>query len=432
MQVLGKRSKVLLVVIAIVMLVAVGVSFAVWDTSAVKATNGDLSSYANAKVGDIIEFGKYYQTLEQDGNGEYIKTPIEWIVVDKDERTGQLTLMSKYILACGSYFGNYYDDGTGGGYKYSEDLSELGGNAFNQAYVDSTARAFLNNLERHDMGGDKFDNIVGYVPSGIDSAVSTGLLSSVGFSNKKYYTGLNYNTETIKAIVDAGDKGLIRRSDVQDDVMYRRPINSQVFKNRPVARGFYDEAFNNEEKSVLVPKSIAGNFCHRWPNSSHNIATKQYVEGVVDKVWLPSVTELNIMEGLDWNNEKDEWTSPSDEAGATVFEYYKNFAQYLNPYDRNRVNTSLFDAMVGKRTEIAKNGACGNYSIPVYLKGSTDENTAISTNSSANTSDRYWTRSPMSPWFFDIRVVEAGTGKFVSFATRYASVGVRPCVILKY
>lgn len=67
MQVLGKRSKILLIAVAIAMLVALGVSFATWDNmSTAHATNGDLSTYANAKVGKTVFFGNYYQTGEKD------------------------------------------------------------------------------------------------------------------------------------------------------------------------------------------------------------------------------------------------------------------------------------------------------------------------------------------------------------------------------
>lgn len=456
MQILGKRSKVLLIVIAIVMLLALGVSFAIWDTSTVNATNGNLSNYANAKVGDIIEFGRYYQTGEKVSDAEdaeYEKTPIEWIVVDKDERTGQITLMSKYILATGSYFGNWYHDGINGyNWNYNKMITENGTSITstaevgdvpnNQAYVESTARAFLNNLERFDMGGDKFDATVGYIPSGVDSTIDsydtvdpgkfvkgTGLLSSVGFSNQRYWTNLTTTDVGVEKLLADTKSGLIKRYDENStEVYYKRPIMNKEFAERPVTRGFLDEAFYDMEKSMIVPKQIAGYIGHRWPDSEndpdskHNIATKSYVEGALDKVWLPSVTELNIMNGEDWNNQSDDsWTNPSDEAGSTVFQYFKNYKEYNF--------ATIADAVKAERTTLAKNGMIGNFSIPVYDKGTTTQKTEIST--SANTSDEYWTRSPGAYWCHAVRIVQS-SGEFGICRTRFSHLGVRPCIILKY
>lgn len=443
MQILGKKSKILLIAVAIAMLVAVGVSFATWDSSAVKSTSGDLSSYANAKVGDVITFGEYYQTAEKDPNdsSEYAKTPIEWIVVDKDERCGQLTLMSMYILACGSYFGNWYHDGIKSDYawNYSGGTSEVGDVAYNQAYVDSTARAFLNNLERLDMGGDSFDTTNGYIPSALNSSYDktvdgsfiqgTGLLSSVGFSNQRYWTKLTSTTPGVDNLLANPDSGLFKRKDMPTEVYFQRPITNDEYKARPVTRGFLDEAFSYEEKSMIVPKPIAGYTGHRWPDNAHDIATKSYIEGTVDKVWLPSATELNVEKGQDWNSLPDDaWTNPSDDASSTVFEYFKNFLNYTNPVTKTK-NTSVAAAIKTQRTTLAKNGMVGNYSIPVYDKGTTTPKTEISV--TANTSDHYWTRSPRSSYYTSVRGVTS-SGSFDSWGTNRSHVGVRPCVMLKY
>lgn len=413
---------------------------AMWDMSEAKATNGDLSTYANAKVGEIITFGNYYQTgnrINNDENAEYEKTPIEWIVVDKDERTGQLTLMSKYILAAGSFFGNYFCNNAaipawGTHYDGNATVASI---PYNQAYIDSTARAFLNNLERLDMGGDSFDAINGYVPSGKNSTKETGLLSSVGFSNQRYWTG--YNTETAKDL--EGKSGIYKRPEVLTmnnadkteyyELYYQRPIGVAEYKNRPATRGFLAEAFDNSEKSMIVPKVIAGYIGHRWPDNDNDSSTKSCVEGAVDKVWLPSVTELNVTNGQDWNNQQnDAWTNPSDEAGSTVFEYFKNYNQYKNPYT-NRDNTSVADAVKATRTNFAKNSFAMNYSIPVYKKGTTEVNTDI--NATLNSSDHYWTRSPSSSWYNRSRIV-GSSGSF-GFTTHLSSnFGVRPCIIIKY
>lgn len=427
------------------MLVTIGISFATWDMSAVKAINGDISTYANAKVGDIIEFGRYYQTgnrINNDENAEYEKTPIEWLVVDKDERTGQLTLMSKYILACGSYFGNWYDDGTGYTWHYSVDKSEIDGITYNQAYVDSTVRAYLNNLERRDIGGDTFDSTKGYIPSGINSTRDTydtadenkfikgaGLLSSIGFSNKRYWTNF-YTTDggNLTNLINDPKSGFIKREDATNkEIYYKRPIGNAEYINRPMTKGFFDEAFNYNEKSMIVPKVIAGYTGHRWPDNQYSIADKSYIEGVTDKVWLASTTELNNMNGQDWNGNNDYWTNPSDEASSTVFEYFKNYSKYKNPVTNNR-NTSVAEALITTRTKLAMDGMAGNYSIPVYEKGTVTPNEAIS--KKTNTSNIYWTRTPSSPWYVNVRVIY--TGRFHAFPTDYSYLGARPCIILKY
>lgn len=139
----------------------------------------------------------------------------------------------------------------------------------------------------------------------------------------------------------------------------------------------------------------------------------------MDMVWLPSVTELNVMNGKDWNGHLDDlWTNPSDEAGSTVFEYFKN-----------KAGDELSKALQATRTEFAKNSFAMNYSIPVYNKGTTTINTNI--HPTGNSNDYYWTRSAVSYWYNSVRTV-IDTGLFNATYTYNSYFGVRPCVILKY
>lgn len=182
---------------------------------------------------------------------------------------------------------------------------------------------------------------------------------------------------------------------------------------------------------MIVPKEIAGYTGNRWPDSGHNATTKSYVEGAVDKVWLPSATELNIKNGKDWNDiEGDSWANPSDEAGSTVFEYFKNYYNYDNPVTGEK-NVLIADAIKTIRTDLAQDGKGGNYSIPVYDKGTTTAKTAISDTQNRNTTDNYWTRTPSSYWYNTVRTV-TNKGRFGSNSSHDSYNGVRPCVILKY
>ena len=63
-----------------------------------KEGSSSSSSYANAKVGDIITFGHY----EQDNNTANGKEAIEWQVLDK-KQDGSLLLISNYALDCQKY-----------------------------------------------------------------------------------------------------------------------------------------------------------------------------------------------------------------------------------------------------------------------------------------------------------------------------------------
>lgn len=259
----------------------------------------------------------------------------------------------------------------------------------------------------------------------MDGAFSkgTGLLSSAGFSNQRYWTKLLSTTVGVSNLLTNPKTGLFKRYEKDNtEVYYQRPITNGDYKARPATRGFLDEAFNETEKSMIVPKQIAGYTGHRWPDNALDIATKSYVEGAVDKVWLASATELNVMNGQDWNNQSnDTWTNPSDEAGSTIFQYFQNYDKYGF--------SSLSQAVKATRTPFAKNSFAMNYSIPVYKKGTTEVNTDIHT--TANSTDHYWTRSSSSYWFNYVRTV-LSSGLFNYDTTFNSAFGVRPCVILKY
>lgn len=161
-----------------------------------------------------------------------------------------------------------------------------------------------------------------------------------------------------------------------------------------------------------MPKSIAGYIGHRWPNINSNPTKMSYVEGAIDKVWLPSAAELNNIEV------GDPHTNPSDAAGSSVFEYFKG-----------KTGAALQNALKTTRTELAMNSFTMNYSIPLYLRNSTSVNTDI--HATTNSSDHYWTRSPMSYNQNHVRFV-SNLGAFNPYNTNNSSIGVRPCVILKY
>lgn len=91
----------------------------------------------------------------------------------------------------------------------------------------------------------------------------------------------------------------------------------------------------------------------------------------------------------------------------------------------------LTNALKATRTELATDGKAGNFSIPIYDKGTTTVKTAISNQTGINSSNHYWTRSPSSYWFRGSCVV-FDTGLFHAWDSNYSYFGVRPCVILKY
>lgn len=186
---------------------------------------------------------------------------------------------------------------------------------------------------------------------------------------------------------------------------------------------FYDEAFWDDEKAMILPKAISGYTGHRWPNNLHEPSKMSYVEGVVDKVWLASATELNNMDV------NDEYTNPNDEASATVFEYFKNYTEHKNPLT-NSYNKTIGEALKTIRTTfVSNNSKAMNYSIPLYKYQSTEINEDI--HDLNNSIDFYWTRSPMSYYYNRVRYVDS-SGSFNSFVSNYSHLGVRPCITLKY
>jgi len=70
-----------------------GKSYTFGSDGVMKEGSSTTSSYANAKVGDIIKFGHY----EQDDKSSNGKEPIEWQVLDRKE-DGSLLVISKYGL----------------------------------------------------------------------------------------------------------------------------------------------------------------------------------------------------------------------------------------------------------------------------------------------------------------------------------------------
>lgn len=99
------------------------------------------------------------------------------------------------------------------------------------------------------------------------------------------------------------------------------------------------------------------------------------------------------------------------------FEYFKNLS-----------GDDLKDALRATRTPLAHDGKAGNYSIPVYDKGTSNVKTAIA---DKNSSDNYWTRSASSYWCSPVRAV-LDTGIIHGYDTHHSTLGVRPCIILKY
>ena len=75
-----------------------GKSYTFGSDGVMKEGSSTESSYANAKVGDIIKFGNY----EQDNNLKNGKEAIEWMVLDK-KKDGSLFVISKYAIDCQPY-----------------------------------------------------------------------------------------------------------------------------------------------------------------------------------------------------------------------------------------------------------------------------------------------------------------------------------------
>lgn len=166
------RHKWLIAAITLLLALAiVSISYSAWDNLCVSALlkNGRSGNYHYqvpqyqivkdvdgdkvADVGDVVMYGKYYQQAN-----ETAKTPISWIVVEKEN--DELTLLAEQILAYGSFWGNYYLDADGKGVRNS---FHPDGFTYYQNYGESTLRKWLNYypsnvaLGNRTDGGDPFD-----------------------------------------------------------------------------------------------------------------------------------------------------------------------------------------------------------------------------------------------------------------------------------
>lgn len=435
MEILGKKSKVLLVLLLVLTLTASLIMVAVFYGAPVaQAASGSLAQYANANIGDIVTFGNYYQ----DANGTS-KTPIEWLVVDKNDKTGQLTLLAKHVLAGGSYWGNWFYNGQNAGGLYSPTVgSGPGGLSTNQSWADSTLRAWLNNLERTDVHGDKFtasgiqlytDKVTPSKAVSVANNVVTydyqhsDLKHSVGYSNKNLWTGLKSAN-----ITGAMPEGYFLRPDA-DEIVYRRPKNTV----RPAVNGFLDEAFSQEEQELIVPKVIPGELTHEWPSKQRYTADKSLTPTTVDKIWVPSNSELNISQGMDYNGRPDDgnggnnWSVSTDNGSNTAFAFFRQF----------QTVQSLSNAVKASSTDFDRNALVSNYSIPLDV----DQSNINASNSKPfdNLTDYwgeigaryYWTRTPSNNWHNSVGVVEA-KGGFTFGTSHFSHIGARPALILSY
>lgn len=436
MEILGKKSKVLLVLLLVLTLTASLITVAVFYGAPVaQAASGSLAQYANANIGDIVTFGNYYQ----DANGA-TKTPIEWLVVDKNDKTGQLTLLAKHVLAGGSYWGNYFYNNSNEGGFHSAAVGVGPGNIGNNLnWADSTVRAWLNNLERTDTHGDKYttngiqlyaDKVTPSKAVSIANNVVTydyqhsDLKHSVGYSNKNLWTGLKSAN-----ITGTMPDGYYLRPDA-DEIVYRRPKNTV----RPAVNGFLDEAFSQEEQELIVPRVIPGQISHEWPTNNINFTSnKTLTPTTIDKVWIPSTTELNIEQGRDWNGDNynenggNNWSGSADSSSGTAFAFFRQF----------QTETTFLTAIRATGTEFDRNPKVSNYSIPLDV----DQNN-IGTNNTQNDQDNkdywgntgtryYWTRTPASYLSHGVGYVK-NNGYFSYYVTYYSNVGVRPALILSY
>lgn len=434
MEILGKKSKLLLILLMVAMLTATVVSLAIWDgTSVASAATGNMAVYANAKVGDIVTFGSYYQ----DASGTS-KTPIEWLVVDKDEKSGQLTLLAKHVLAGGSYWGNwFYNSANSGGYHSTVGAGPAG-NPYNQNWADSTLRAWLNNLERTDVHGDNFsltegiklyDNkVTPSKASGIANNALTfsyqhsDLKYSVGYSNKNHWTGLSSTGST------GLPAGMFKRQD-NNEVYYKRPRNTQ----RPAVNGFLDEAFSQEEQERIVPKVIPGQVCHEWPSNTHFTEDKTVTPTTVDKIWVPSTAELNIEEGKDWTglpdngNGGNNWSAGTDNSSSDAFAFFRQF----------QTVEDLTAAIRATGTEFDRNPQVGNFSIPLDVPktnigtSNMQKDMAYKDYWGESGTRYYWTRTPASSWYSSVGCVQT-SGAFHYNGTNFSNFGARPALILSY
>lgn len=435
MEILGKKSKVLLVLLLVLTLTASLITVAVFYGAPVaQAASGSLAQYANANIGDIVTFGNYYQ----DANGTS-KTPIEWLVVDKNDKTGQLTLLAKHVLAGGSYWGNWFYNAENKGGYYSPSANKSPGEIdHNQNWADSTLRAWLNNLERTDSHGDKYtasgiqlyaDKVTPSKAVSIANNVVTydyqhsDLKHSVGYSNKNLWTGLKSAN-----ITGAMPEGYFLRPDA-DEIVYRRPKNNI----RPAVNGFLDEAFSQEEQELIVPRVIPGELANEWPSASNFTSDKNITPTTIDKIWVPSTNELNIIEGKDWNGDNfngginNNWSAGTDSSSSTTFAFFRQF----------QTVSSLSSALRATGTEFDRNPKVSNYSIPLDVDSAnigtlnTQNDQAFADYWGIKGTRYYLTRTSSSTWYNSIGFVRTA-GDFYYYYTDHANYGARPALILSY
>lgn len=99
----------------------------------------------NVKVGDVITYGHY----EQDGDAENGKEPLEWIVLDIDDETGRVLVLSRYCISCQRF------NESGGGVTWKESSirawlnKKEGKYAFYGNAFTETERSFIFNKHVH-------------------------------------------------------------------------------------------------------------------------------------------------------------------------------------------------------------------------------------------------------------------------------------------
>lgn len=179
--------------ILVAIMLSVSLSFCAWDTLSAKArlassgSGGYKDAYkivedANgnrlADVGDVVEFGNYYQDTN-----DIVKSPLKWIVADKRlndvSNQYELSLVSKHVIAFGSFWGALYT-------KEKTWINYINGDYTNgetyQNYSESTVRAWLN-----------FDGGNKYVRT--DANTPFSLTSTDGVAFQGFYTHAFSGTE---------------------------------------------------------------------------------------------------------------------------------------------------------------------------------------------------------------------------------------------
>ncbi|MDO5850599.1 MAG: DUF6273 domain-containing protein [Methanobacteriaceae archaeon] len=98
--------------------------YAIEHNGEVKVINNDLSYLSNATIGETVSFGNYYIEKE--------KSPMEWIVIDKNKDIHAMLLLSKYAIDCMKYNLTYNSID----WKKSEVREWLNGPCYDDAFND--------------------------------------------------------------------------------------------------------------------------------------------------------------------------------------------------------------------------------------------------------------------------------------------------------